>query len=422
MDGAGTAHPILLKNQAHTLAMAANPHYDSASVGDTIADRMAAWSIAALHDPKNTIFLRTQPVDQAFSLALPAIPRGAKSMTAFVFSEPNFDNHEQVVFVSEPKSGLKAILAVHNTNLGPAMGGCRMWNYASEADAVTDVLRLSRGMTYKNAVAGLPIGGGKSVIIANPKTDKTPALFEALGEALERLGGRYVTAEDVGTNTDDMAHVARKTRHVAGLGETGDPSPFTALGCFVGAQAAVKYHLKRDSMEGLVVALQGLGNVGFDYARRLRQAGARLIVTDIDQAALERARTELGAEVVPVDSIYDVEADIYAPCALGATLNPNTLGRLKVKIVAGGANNQLATADIGEFLRQKGILYVPDFVINAGGIIKVCYEHLKIPENEVEAHVRRIGDTLTEIFERAAHEGVATSVEADRVAELRFKR
>ncbi|MDN3578603.1 Glu/Leu/Phe/Val dehydrogenase dimerization domain-containing protein [Chitinimonas viridis] len=343
-------------------------------------------------------------------------------MTAFVFSEPNFDNHEQVVFVSEPKSGLKAILAVHNTNLGPAMGGCRMWNYASEADAVTDVLRLSRGMTYKNAVAGLPIGGGKSVIIANPKTDKTPALFEALGEALERLGGRYVTAEDVGTNTDDMAHVARKTRHVAGLGETGDPSPFTALGCFVGAQAAVKYHLKRDSMEGLVVALQGLGNVGFDYARRLRQAGARLIVTDIDQAALERARTELGAEVVPVDSIYDVEADIYAPCALGATLNPNTLGRLKVKIVAGGANNQLATADIGEFLRQKGILYVPDFVINAGGIIKVCYEHLKKPENEVEAHVRRIGDTLTEIFERAAREGVATSVEADRVAELRFKR
>ncbi|MBL8509901.1 MAG: Glu/Leu/Phe/Val dehydrogenase, partial [Chitinimonas sp.] len=305
---------------------------------------------------------------------------------------------------------------------GPAMGGCRMWNYASEADAVTDVLRLSRGMTYKNAVAGLPIGGGKSVIIANPKTDKTPVLFEALGEALERLGGRYVTAEDVGTNTDDMAHVARKTRHVAGLGETGDPSPFTALGCFVGAQAAVKYHLKRDSMEGLVVALQGLGNVGFDYARRLRQAGARLIVTDIDQAALERARTELGAEVVPVDSIYDVEADIYAPCALGATLNPNTLGRLKVKIVAGGANNQLATADIGEFLRQKGILYVPDFVINAGGIIKVCYEHLKKPENEVEAHVRRIGDTLTEIFERAAHEGVATSVEADRVAELRFKR
>ncbi|WP_265583896.1 Leu/Phe/Val dehydrogenase [Chitinimonas koreensis] len=297
-----------------------------------------------------------------------------------------------------------------------------MWNYASEGEAITDVLRLSRGMTYKNAVAGLPIGGGKSVIIGNSKTDKTPALFEALGEALERLGGRYVTAEDVGTNTDDMAHVARRTRHVAGLGETGDPSPFTALGCFVGAQAAVRHHLKRDSFDGLIVALQGLGNVGYDYARRLREAGARLVVADIDPARLERARAELGAEIVPVDSIYDVQADIYAPCALGATLNPTTLDRLKVKIVAGGANNQLATADIGEALRRKGILYAPDFVINAGGIIKVCYEHLKKPESEVEAHVRRIGETLAEVFARADSEGLPTSVVADRVAEARFKR
>ncbi|WP_374349691.1 Glu/Leu/Phe/Val dehydrogenase [Chitinimonas sp.] len=343
-------------------------------------------------------------------------------MTAFVFNEPNFDNHEQVVFVSEPKSGLKAILAVHNTHLGPAMGGCRMWNYASEHEAITDVLRLSRGMTYKNAVAGLPIGGGKSVILGNPKTDKTPALFEALGEALERLGGRYITAEDVGTTTDDMAHVANKTRYVAGLGESGDPSPYTALGCFVGAQAAVKHHLKRDSMEGLVVALQGLGNVGFDYARRLHEAGAKLVVADIDAARLERARAAFGAEVVPVDSIYDVAADIYAPCALGATLNPATLPRLKVKIVAGGANNQLATADIGDTLRQMGILYTPDFVINAGGIIKVCYEHLQKPQSDVEAHVRQIGDTLHEIFQRADREGRSTSVVADEVAEDRFKR
>ncbi|WP_374538241.1 Glu/Leu/Phe/Val family dehydrogenase [Chitinimonas taiwanensis] len=342
-------------------------------------------------------------------------------MTAFVFNEPNFDAHEQVVFVSEPKSGLKAIIAVHNTHLGPAMGGCRMWNYASEAEAVTDVLRLSRGMTYKNAVAGLPIGGGKSVIIGNPKTDKTPALFEALGEALERLGGRYVTAEDVGTSPADMAHVAQKTSFVAGLGASGDPSPFTALGCFVGAQAAVKHQLKRDSMEGLIVALQGLGHVGYDYARRLHAAGAKLVVADIDQAALERARRELGAEVVPVDSIYDVQADIYAPCALGATLNPNTLSRLKAKIVAGAANNQLATADIGEALRQKGILYAPDFVINAGGIIKVCYEYLSKPEADVEAHVRQIGDTLAEVFARAEREGLPTSVVADRVAEQRFK-
>ncbi|WP_269531562.1 Glu/Leu/Phe/Val dehydrogenase dimerization domain-containing protein [Chitinimonas sp. BJYL2] len=343
-------------------------------------------------------------------------------MTAFVFDSPDFDAHEQVVFVSEPKAGLKAIIAVHSTTLGPAMGGCRMWPYASEQEAATDVLRLSRGMSYKNAVAGLPIGGGKSVIIGNPKTDKTPALFEALGEALERLHGRYVTAEDVGTSPADMAHVATRTRHVAGLGDSGDPSPYTALGCFVGAQAAVKHALGRDSLEGLVVALQGLGHVGFDYARRLHEAGAKLVVADIDAGRLEQARTQFGAEVVPVDSIYDVAADIYAPCALGATLNPATLARLKVKIVAGAANNQLATADIGEALRARGVLYSPDFVINAGGIIKVCYEHLGQPEAEVEGHVREIGDTLREVFERAQREQLPTSVVADRIAEARFGR
>ena len=342
-------------------------------------------------------------------------------MSSFIFNEVNFDDHEQVVFVSEAKSGLKGIIAVHNTNLGPAMGGCRMWNYASEALAVNDVLRLSRGMTYKNAVAGLPIGGGKSVIIGNPKTDKTPALFEALGEALERLGGRYITAEDVGTSPQDMAHVATQTRYVAGLGASGDPSPYTALGCFVGAQAAVKHHFKRDSMEGLTVALQGLGHVGFDYARRLHAAGAKLVVADIDEAALERARTEFGAEVVGVDAIYDVDADIYAPCALGATLNPNTLSRLRAKIVAGGANNQLATADICDLLRQKKVLYAPDFVLNAGGIIKVCYEYLKKPEADVEAHVREISSTLAEIFARADREGRSTAVVADELARSRFQ-
>jgi leucine dehydrogenase len=341
-------------------------------------------------------------------------------MTTFIFNEHNFDDHEQVVFVSEPKSGLKGIIAVHNTHLGPAMGGCRMWKYATEAQAVNDVLRLSRGMTYKNAVAGLPIGGGKCVIIGDPKT-KTPALFEALGEALERLGGRYITAEDVGTSPADMAYVAKKTRYVAGLGETGDPSPYTALGCFVGAKAAVKHQLQRDSLEGLVVAVQGLGHVGYDYARRLVADGARLVVADIDPVALARARTELGAKVVHVDEIYDVDADIYAPCALGASLNETTLARLKVKIVAGAANNQLATPEIGPLLQKKGILYAPDFVINAGGIIKVCYEYLNKPEADVEAHVREIGHTLTLVFERAQHEGVDTSVVADRVAQARFK-
>ncbi|MBC3869801.1 Leu/Phe/Val dehydrogenase [Undibacterium oligocarboniphilum] len=343
-------------------------------------------------------------------------------MTAFVFNEINFDNHEQVVFASEAKSGLKAIIAVHNTQLGPAMGGCRMWNYSSEAEAVRDVLRLSRGMTYKNAVAGLPIGGGKSVIIGNPKTDKTPALFEALGEALERLGGRYVTAEDVGTSPADMANVALKTNYVAGLGDRGDPSPFTALGCFVGAQAAVRHQFGRDSFDGLTVALQGLGHVGYDYARRLQEAGARLIVSDIDQAALARAQAELGAEVVATDAIYDVQADIYAPCALGATVNPETLSRLKAKIIAGAANNQLATPEMGIACREKGILYAPDFVINAGGIIKVCYEYLNTPETGLDAHVRRIGETLSEVFVQADADRLPTSVVADRIAEARFKK
>lgn len=342
-------------------------------------------------------------------------------MSSFIFNELNFDHHEQVVFVSEPKSGLKAIIAVHNTHLGPAMGGCRMWDYASEALAVNDVLRLSKGMTYKNAVAGLPIGGGKSVIIGNPKTDKTPALFEALGEALERLGGRYITAEDVGTSPQDMAHVAMTTRYVAGLGASGDPSPFTALGCFVGAQAAVKHHFKRDSFDGLTVALQGLGHVGYDYARRLHAAGAKLVVADLDEGALARARAEFGAEVVGVEAIYDVQADIYAPCALGATLNPQTLTRLRAKIVAGAANNQLATDEMGELLRQKGVLYAPDFVLNAGGIIKVCYEYLNKPESEVDAHVREISDTLADIFARADREDRSTAAVANELARARFQ-
>ena len=341
-------------------------------------------------------------------------------MSTLVFTDINFDGHEQVSFVSEPKSGLRAIIAIHNTNQGPAMGGCRMWNYASEAQAISDVLRLSRGMTYKNAIAGLPIGGGKCVVIGDPKQDKTPEMFEALGEALERLGGRYITAEDVGTNPSDMAHVSKKTKYVAGLGPHGDPSTYTALGCFEGARAAIQYRLKRASFEGLSVAIQGLGNVGYDYARRLHADGARLIVADIDEAAVTRARLELGATVVHVDDIYDVPADIYAPCALGATLNFEVVNRLKVSIVAGGANNQLASAEVGDYLQKMGILYVPDFVINSGGIIKVCYEYMQKPESEVEARVRKISDMLLKIFNIADTQRLCTSVVADQIAHARF--
>lgn len=342
-------------------------------------------------------------------------------MSAFVFRNISFDDHEQISFIAEPKSGLRAIVAIHNTQRGPAMGGCRMWNYASEAQALHDVLRLSRGMTYKNAVAGLPIGGGKCVIWGDPKKDKSPALFEALGQALERMGGRYITAEDVGTTPDDMAHVGKQTQYVAGLGTTGDPSPYTALGCFVGARAAIKHHLRRDSFEGLTVAVQGLGNVGYDYARRLYQAGAELIVADMDTHVLERARSELNAKIVNADAIYDVRADIYAPCALGGTVNAATLDRLNVKIIAGGANNQLSGPGIGPLLRQKGILYVPDFVINAGGIVKVCYEYFKKPEDEVEKRVVRIENTLLKLFQLADQKGDDTSRIADELAQVHFK-
>ncbi|MBB5017036.1 leucine dehydrogenase [Chitinivorax tropicus] len=340
-----------------------------------------------------------------------------------VFTHVDFDQHEQVVYAHDAKTGLKAIIAIHNTHLGPAMGGCRMWAYAHDDDALTDALRLARGMTYKNAVAQLPIGGGKTVIIGNAKTDKSPELFQALGEAIQRLGGRYITAEDVGTSPADMREVNKTTRFVLGTSqENGDPSPFTALGCFVGAQAAIQHRLGRSDFEGLTVALQGLGHVGWHYAQQLHDAGAKLIVTDIDTAILERAKTELKADVVAPDAIYDVDADIYAPCALGATINAGTLGRLKCKIIAGAANNQLKTAALGADLRDKGILYAPDFVINAGGIIKVCYDYLGKSLADVDSHVRRIHHTLLEVFERADHAGQSTSVIADQMAEARFKQ
>ncbi|WP_137936414.1 Glu/Leu/Phe/Val dehydrogenase dimerization domain-containing protein [Chitinivorax sp. B] len=340
-----------------------------------------------------------------------------------VFTHIDFDQHEQVVYAYDAQTGLKAIIAIHNTQLGPAMGGCRMWAYANENDALTDALRLARGMTYKNAVAQLPIGGGKAVVIGNAKTDKTPELFQALGEAIQHLGGRYITAEDVGTSPADMREVNKTTRFVLGTSqETGDPSPFTALGCFVGAQAAIKHRLNRTDFDGLTVALQGLGHVGWHYAKYLREAGAKLVVTDIDNMILERAKHELNAEIVTPDAIYDVDADIYAPCALGATVNESTLARLKCKIIAGAANNQLKHAVLGEAVRNKGILYAPDFVINAGGIIKVCYDYLGKSLPEIDTHVRKIHHTLLEVFERADSEDLPTSVIADQLAEARFKQ
>lgn len=347
-----------------------------------------------------------------------------------VFSLSDFADHEQVVFVSDDKSGLKAIIAVHNSNLGPALGGCRMWPYASEEEAVRDVLRLSRGMTYKSAMANLKLGGGKSVIIGNPRTQKTPALLAAFARALEQLNGRYIAAEDSGTSVADMKTMAQFTRHVAGIHDkpsdegtrSGDPSPATAYGTFIGIQAAVKERLGRDSLDGLRVAVQGVGNVGFDLARQLKEAGAQLWVTDIHREPLVQAGRELGATVVAPDEIFGLDVDVFAPCALGAILNDSTIPQLKASIVAGAANNQLAEARHGVELMKRGILYAPDYVINAGGIIDVYHERIGFERAALIRHIEGIRDNLMEVFERAREEERPTAEVADAIAEERFRR
>lgn len=347
-----------------------------------------------------------------------------------VFSLSDFADHEQVVFVSDDKSGLKAIIAVHNSNLGPALGGCRMWPYASEEEAVRDVLRLSRGMTYKSAMARLKLGGGKSVIIGNPRTDKTPALLAAFARALEQLNGRYIAAEDSGTSVADMKYMTQFTRHVAGIHDkpsdegtrSGDPSPATAYGAFVGIQTAVKERLGRDSLEGLRVAVQGVGNVGFDLARQLGEAGVKLWVTDIHREPLVQAGKELGATVVAPEEIFGLDVDVFAPCALGAILNDSTIPQLKAKIVAGAANNQLAEPRHGLELMKRGILYAPDYVINAGGIIDVYHERIGFERAALIRHIEGIRDNLMEVFERAREEERPTAEVADAIAEERFRR
>ena len=347
-----------------------------------------------------------------------------------VFSLSDFADHEQVVFVSDDKSGLKAIIAVHNSNLGPALGGCRMWPYATEEEAVRDVLRLSRGMTYKSAMANLRLGGGKSVIIGNPRTHKTPELLAAFARALEQLNGRYIAAEDSGTSVADMKYMTQFTQHVAGIHDkpsdagtrSGDPSPATAYGTFIGIKAAVKERLGRDSLDGLRVAVQGVGNVGFDLARQLKEAGAQLWVTDIHREALVQAGKELGATVVAPDEIFGLDVDVFAPCALGAILNDSTIPQLKATIVAGAANNQLAEARHGLALMKRGILYAPDYVINAGGIIDVYHERIGFDRSALLKHIEGIHDNLMEVFERAREEERPTGEVADAIAEERFQR
>lgn len=345
-----------------------------------------------------------------------------------VFECVAFDDHEQVVFCSDQDSGLRAIIAIHDTTLGPALGGCRFWSYTSEADAVEDVLRLSRGMTYKAAMAHLPLGGGKSVVLGDPERIKSRELLLALGTAVERLGGRYIVAEDVGTTAEDMAVVRRVTRHVSGLagpGGAGDPGPMTALGVLTGIRATVRHKLGRSSLQDVHVAVQGLGSVGYRLCRLLHGEGARLTVTDIDPGRVGRAAKELSATPCTPEAIFDVEADVFAPCALGAILDDGTISRLRVRIVAGSANNQLAEDRHGEALADRGVLYAPDYVINAGGLISVGREALGrdgsgFDRERVLAEVTRIGETLHEVFDRAGLDRLPTNVVADRIAQERL--
>jgi len=329
--------------------------------------------------------------------------------------------HEQLVFWNEPMFGYKGIIAIHDTTMGPALGGTRFWNYESEADAVVDALRLARGMTYKAAITGLNLGGGKSVIIGDNKVKDREMIFRAHGRAVDSLKGRYITAEDVGTSPDDMEFVHMETEHVVGvLGGSGDPSPVTAYGVYRGIKACAAFRYGDDSLAGKHVAVQGVGHVGYYLCEDLAAEGAKLTVTDLDKDRVQRVVEDFGAAAVEHDAIYEVDADIFAPCALGAVVNDKTLAGFKFDIVAGAANNQLGRSHHGDALEKKNILYAPDYVINAGGLINVYGE---MNEWSAERSKRKAGDiynTLLRIFERAKVDGIPTSVAADRVAESRI--
>lgn len=330
--------------------------------------------------------------------------------------------YERVLFASDPSINYRGIIAVHNTRLGPAVGGTRFWNYADEDEALTDVLRLARGMTYKNALAGLPFGGGKSVIIGDNKTSRREELFRAHGRFIETLGGIYITAEDVGTSTADMEYMLAETRHVGGLaGRSGDPSPLTAHGVFRAMQASARERWGADALAGRTVAIQGCGHVGYHLSRELHEAGAHLVVSDMDERSVRRVAEEFGARVVPPGEIYEAEADIFAPCALGGIINDETIPRLRVEIVAGAANNQLLEARHGDLLEARGLLYAPDYVANAGGVINGCIELLGWTREFSFEKVHGIYDTLSSIFQIAKAERIAAHRAADRLAERRLQ-
>ncbi|CAE79876.1 Glu/Leu/Phe/Val dehydrogenase [Bdellovibrio bacteriovorus] len=333
-------------------------------------------------------------------------------------------DHEQVVFCNDPHVGLKAIIAIHNTSLGPALGGTRMWNYKNEDEALVDVLRLSKGMTYKAAASGLNLGGGKAVIIGDPKTQKSEGLFRAFGQFVNSLNGKYITAEDVGTSVQDMEHIYMETPWVTGIpkdfGGSGDPSPYTAHGVLMGIKASAKEKFGTDSLKGIHIAVQGLGNVGSNLVKYLVEEGAVITVADIDMNRTKSVADKFGAKAVSSDDILFTECDILAPCALGAIVNDQTITKLKTKVIAGGANNVLAEARHGDQLKELGILYAPDYVINAGGLMNVFVELEGYSPERAFEKTKRVYDNILKVYEIAKRDGIGTHTAADRLAEERI--
>lgn len=343
-----------------------------------------------------------------------------------IFKYLERDDYEQLLFCQDKQSGLKAIIAIHDTTLGPALGGTRMWTYASEEEAIVDALRLSKGMTYKNAAAGLNLGGGKTVIIGDPRKDKNEEMFRAFGRYIQGLNGRYITAEDVGTTVEDMDLIHEETDYVTGIspefGSSGNPSPVTAYGVYRGMKAATKEAFGNDSLEGKVIAVQGVGNVAYHLCRHLHEEGAKLIVTDINQESVARAVEAFGAKAVNPDEIYGVACDIYAPCALGAVINDVTINKIKAKVIAGAANNQLKEDIHGDQIHEKGIIYAPDYVINAGGVINVADELKGYNRERALKKVEGVYDTIERVIEIAKRDNIPTYKAADRMAEERIAR
>jgi leucine dehydrogenase len=343
-----------------------------------------------------------------------------------IFGKLKVSGHEQLIFFREHISRLRAIVAIHDTTLGPAIGGVRMWPYATEEEAVGDALKLSKAMTYKAAGAGLNFGGGQTVIIGDPRSDKSEPLFRALGRSIDGLGGRYIAAEGVGTNFNDMDYIRMETRYVMGIpssrGGSGDPSPFCADGVIRGLEACWKFLTGSDNLEGLRVAVQGLGRVGSILVERLAAAGAYVIVTDMDKDAVRRIASDRDVEVVGPEEIYGVKCDIFSPCALGGILNSRTIRRLKCKVVAGAANNQLESPTDGDELHRRGILYAPDYIINAGGLINVADEIYGYDEERAKRKTSAIGDVLLRVLKAARDQGLPTYAAADRFAERRIEQ